>query len=92
MGKAKIPAGCLVGSRFLEGKIPDPLKHGARAVRFIENLKHTEGSDAGQPFKLHPWQSRIVRKKPSATRTAPAGERSGPSFCCCLAATAKRRW
>jgi phage terminase large subunit-like protein len=59
---AKIPAGCLVGSRFLEGKIPDPLKHGARAVRFIENIKHTEGSSAGQPFKLHPWQKKIVVK------------------------------
>ena len=57
-----VPAGCLAGSRFLLGKIPDPLGHGARAVKFIEKLKHTEGALAGQPFKLHPWQARIVRK------------------------------
>jgi phage terminase large subunit-like protein len=56
------PVGCLTGSRFLEGKIPDPAGKGARAVRFVEKLQHTEGALAGQSFKLHPWQSRIVRK------------------------------
>jgi phage terminase large subunit-like protein len=55
-------AGVMGGSRFLEGTIPDPLGKGARAVRFVEKLKHTEGALAGQPFKLHPWQARIVRK------------------------------
>lgn len=54
--------GCLAGSRFLDGAIPDPLGHGERAVRFIEKLRLTEGPLAGQPFKLQAWQARIVRK------------------------------
>jgi phage terminase large subunit-like protein len=54
--------GCLSGSRFLEGDIPDPFGYGERAVRFIELLRHTEGALAGRPFVLHPWQSAIVRK------------------------------
>lgn len=57
-----IPPGCLFGSRFLAGDIPDPLGHGERAVRFIEKLQLTEGPLAGRPFKLDAWQSRIVRK------------------------------
>jgi phage terminase large subunit-like protein len=57
-----VPPGCLAGSRFLEGEIPDPLGKGERAVRFVEKLRHTEGQLAGQPFRLHPWQARIVRK------------------------------
>jgi phage terminase large subunit-like protein len=57
-----LPPGTLTGSRFLEGRIPDPLGYGARAVRFIENLQHTEGALAGRPFKLHPWQAKIPRK------------------------------
>lgn len=32
-----------------------------RAVRFIENLRHTKGKWAEQPFFLLPWQERIVR-------------------------------
>ena len=32
-----------------------------RAVRFIENLKHTKGKWAGQPFWLFDWQERIIR-------------------------------
>src|SRR4051812_10282716 len=62
MPDAGLPAGCLTGSRFLDGEIPDPLGHGERAVRFVEKLRHTEGPLAGQPFRLHPWQARIVRK------------------------------
>lgn len=54
--------GLLTGSRFLEGDIPDPLKKGERAVRFVQLLRHTEGPMAGQPFKLHSWQARIVRR------------------------------
>lgn len=54
--------GLLTGSRFLEGDIPDPMAKGARAVRFIENLTHTEGPLAGQPFILPEFQARIVRK------------------------------
>jgi phage terminase large subunit-like protein len=50
------------GSRFLQGKIADPLGKGARAVAFIEKLKHTEGPLAGEQFRLHAWQSKIVRK------------------------------
>ena len=32
-----------------------------RAVKFIENLCHTKGEWAGQPFWLLPWQERLVR-------------------------------
>lgn len=32
-----------------------------RAVRFIENLKHTKGKFAGKPFILEPWQKKIIR-------------------------------
>lgn len=32
-----------------------------RAVAFIENLCHTKGKWAGQPFLLLPWQEQIVR-------------------------------
>ena len=32
-----------------------------RAVRFIENLKHTKGKWAGKPFWLFPWQEQIIR-------------------------------
>lgn len=31
------------------------------AVTFIENLCHTKGKWAGQPFKLIPWQEQLVR-------------------------------
>jgi phage terminase large subunit-like protein len=57
-----IPLGCFAGSRFLEGEIPDQMGKGDRAVRFVEKLRLTEGPLAGQPFKLHDGQSRIVRK------------------------------
>jgi phage terminase large subunit-like protein len=33
-----------------------------RAVRWINNLSHTKGIWAGQPFNLRPWQERIIRK------------------------------
>ncbi len=32
-----------------------------RAVRFIENLKHTKGKWAEKPFWLFPWQEQIIR-------------------------------
>ena len=32
-----------------------------RAVRFIENLKHTKGRWAGTRFWLLPWQEQIIR-------------------------------
>lgn len=36
--------------------------HAARAVRFIESLRHVKGEWAGRPFELLPWQrDRIVR-------------------------------
>lgn len=34
---------------------------GKRAVRWINNLTHTNGDWAGQPFRLRPWQERIIR-------------------------------
>ena len=33
----------------------------SRAVRFIENLKHTKGRWAGKRFWLLPWQEQIIR-------------------------------
>lgn len=33
-----------------------------RVVKFIENLKHTKGIFHGQPFKLLPWQEKIIRE------------------------------
>ena len=36
-------------------------KKADRAVRFIENLKHTKGKWAGKPFWLFPWQEQVIR-------------------------------
>jgi len=30
-------------------------------VRFVRNLTHTKGEFAGEPFRLRPWQERILR-------------------------------
>ena len=35
---------------------------GEHAVQVIENLRHTTGEWAGKPFKLMPWEEKIVRK------------------------------
>ena len=32
-----------------------------RVIQFIECLKHTKGEFHGQPFKLLPWQEKIIR-------------------------------
>ena len=32
-----------------------------RVIRFIECLKHTKGEFHGKPFKLLPWQEKIIR-------------------------------
>ena len=32
-----------------------------RVVQFIECLKHTKGEFHGEPFKLLPWQEKIIR-------------------------------
>ena len=32
-----------------------------RVMQFIECLRHTKGEFHGQPFKLLPWQEKIVR-------------------------------
>ena len=32
-----------------------------RVIQFIENLKHTKGEFHGKPFKLLPWQEKIIR-------------------------------
>ncbi len=34
----------------------------ARAIRLINNLTHTKGPFAGQPFNLRAWQERILRQ------------------------------
>ena len=36
-------------------------KKARRVVRFIECLKHTKGEFHGRPFKLLPWQEKIIR-------------------------------
>ena len=36
-------------------------KKAERVIRFVECLKHTKGEFHGQPFKLLPWQDKIIR-------------------------------
>lgn len=36
--------------------------HAARAIRLINQLTHTKGPFAGQPFLLRPWQIKILRQ------------------------------
>lgn len=36
-------------------------KKARRVVRFIECLKHTKGEFHGKPFKLLPWQEKVIR-------------------------------
>jgi phage terminase large subunit-like protein len=36
--------------------------HAARAIRLINQLTHTKGPFAGQPFQLRPWQIKILKK------------------------------
>ena len=36
-------------------------KKARRVIRFIECLKHTKGEFHGRPFKLLPWQEKIIR-------------------------------
>src|SRR5262245_14234099 len=43
-----------------------------RAVRLMNQLTHTKGPFAGQPFQLRPWQVRIVKQ---LFRTRPDGRR-----------------
>lgn len=45
----------------------------SRAVRFFEKLRHIKGKWAGKPFKLLPWQRKVIRDifgtlKPDGTR------------------------
>ena len=41
---------------------PNPsLSRATRVIAFIETLQLTSGEHAGQPFKLRPWQKRIIR-------------------------------
>lgn len=35
--------------------------HADRAVMFFENLKHTKGKFHGEPFRLLPWEEKIIR-------------------------------
>src|SRR4029453_4153700 len=39
-----------------------------RAVRFLNNLTHTKGAWAGQPFALRPWQTTVIRQMFSTRR------------------------
>jgi phage terminase large subunit-like protein len=43
-----------------------------RAIRLINNLTHTKGTFAGQPFRLRPWQRRILER---LFHTGPDGRR-----------------
>ena len=36
--------------------------HADRAVAFFEGLKHTKGKFHGEPFKLLPWEEKIIRE------------------------------
>ncbi len=42
--------------------LPDPHGKGARAIAFVEKLRHHEGKFAGRHFRLHGWQRRIVQR------------------------------
>lgn len=44
----------------------------ARAIRLINQLTHTKGAFAGQPFNLRPWQRRILQQ---LFKTRPDGRR-----------------
>ena len=48
-------------SRFMLASSHYDQKKADRAVRFIEQLKHTKGKWAGKPFWLFPWQEQIIR-------------------------------
>ena len=48
-------------SRFMLPESHYDKKKADRAVRFIENLKHTKGKWAGKRFWLFPWQEQIIR-------------------------------
>jgi phage terminase large subunit-like protein len=48
-------------SRFMLPASHYDKKKADRAVRFIENLKHTKGKWAGKQFWLLPWQEQIIR-------------------------------
>ena len=56
--------GSQITEMMKERKPEPPLKarsRAARVIEWIERLKITSGMNAGQPFKLRPWQKRIIR-------------------------------
>ena len=60
------PAGYPKLTDYIPTKFMLPTSHydqekADRAVRFIENLKHTKGRWAGKRFWLLPWQEQIIR-------------------------------
>ena len=60
------PAGYPKLTDYIPTKFMLPTSHydedrANRAVRFIENLKHTKGRWAGKRFWLLPWQEQIIR-------------------------------
>ena len=40
--------------------MPYDQKRADNVIRFIECLKHTKGEFHGKPFKLLPWQKKII--------------------------------
>ena len=58
-GKRKLPRG--IRQAHPKGCYLDEAA-AQRVVDFIQCLKHTKGKWAGQPFKLLPWQLKIVRE------------------------------
>ena len=65
-----------------------------RAVKFIENLKHTKGKWAGKRFWLLPWQEQIIRdifgvvkedgKRQFRTAYIEIGKKNGKSCIFCM--------
>ena len=45
-----------------------------RVTQFIECPRHTKGEFHGQPFKLLPWQERIIRDVFGTVRDDDAGD------------------
>lgn len=47
---------------FDGSKIPDPLGHGERAVKFLRRLRHPASTEPRRAFQLYSFQERIVRR------------------------------
>lgn len=47
---------------FDDSPIPDPMGRAARALRFLDLLRHPKSRHPGRAFVLDPWQRRLIEK------------------------------